>query len=123
MKTATVNEEIRNDVAILTVDHIPMCRADLAPLHNRVAWLARRGVTRIVLDLSSLKWFGATMLGELVSNQQELQSAGGDLRLACPSGRIGKILSVTQLSDRFRTFQTADRAVASFGKQAAIQAA
>ena len=123
MKTGTMNEEIRNNVAILTVDDIPMCRADLAPLRDRVTWLAKRGVTRVVLDLSRLKWFGAAMLGELVSNQQLLQSAGGDLRLACASDRIGKILSVTRLADRFRTFKTADHAVASFGEKTAIQAA
>ena len=118
-----VSENAREGVAVLTPHGPIVGKPDLEPFHSRVARLAKRGPISVVIDLSRQKWVGATMLGDLVRAQNMLQSAGGDLCLAAASGKTAGILNLTALGDRFATFRTVARAIASFNRNPEIRAA
>ena len=112
-----IEEEIRNDVAILTVTGALMSGPDVAPFHEHIKRLVKDGITRVVVDFSKVKWFGSAMLGVMIASLTTLRNAGGDMRLTGITEKIDSILMVTQLAGIFRTLDSVDRAVASFQSQ------
>jgi len=121
--TVAIDETFENGVAVLTPHGPIVSKLILVPFRERVLRLAKRGVTRIVIDLSDERWIGAALLGELVREQDTLRNAGGDLCLAGVSDKIRQILNITALSSRFPTFGTVARAIACIGSTPATRAA
>ena len=109
-----IDEEIRKDVAILKMGGALMSGPDVAPFHDHVKKLVSDSVKNVVIDFSKVKWFGSAMLGVLIASLTTLRNEGGDLRLTGITEKIDSILMVTQLAGIFRTFDTVDRAVASY---------
>ncbi|MCZ6632452.1 MAG: STAS domain-containing protein [bacterium] len=112
-----IREEIREDVAVLTVSGALMDGPEVAAFHSRIKQLILGGINKVVVDFSRVKWFGSSMLGVLTSSLITVRKEGGDMRLAGVTKRIESIMMVTQLSGLFRTLDTVDRAVASFMTQ------
>ena len=112
-----IKEDIRGKVAVLTVSGSLMSGPEVAPFHDHVKSLAKDGITWVVVDFSKVKWFGSSMLGVLTASLTTLLNEGGDLRLTGITKKIDSILMVTQLAGIFRTFDTVDRALASFKTQ------
>lgn len=109
-----ISEEIRGDVAVLTVTGALMSGPEVAPFQDHIKKLIRDGIRNVVVDFSNVKWFGSSMLGVLTASLTTLRHAGGDLRLTGVTKKIESILMVTRLANIFRTMETVDRAVASF---------
>ena len=109
-----IDEQIRKDVAVLSVSKVLTTEPDVAPFHDRVESLVRDDIRKVVVDFSQVRWFGSAMLGALIASLATLRNAGGDLRLAGLTERMDGILAVTHLAGIFRTLDTVDRAVASF---------
>ena len=112
-----IQKVVREDVAVLAVSGVPISRPDVASLHIHIGSLVEAGIIRVVVDCSGVKWFGAAMLGALVSGREALRNAGGDLRLAGVSGRARGIMATTNLDGIFPALDTVDRAVDSFRRQ------
>lgn len=112
-----IAEEIRDDVAVLTVTGELMSGPEVASFHDHVKKLANTGITKVVVDFSKVRWFGSAMLGVLIASLTTLRNAGGDMRLTGITEKIDSILMVTKLAGIFRTLDTVDRAVASFTTQ------
>ena len=109
-----LTKKIIGTVAILTVYGRIISTPDVTPLKTKIKNLTQCGIHHIVIDLSHIKWFGATMLGTLVDALATTQKAGGDIRLVGVNKRIHQILNVTQLANTFQTTTTVARAVGSF---------
>ena len=109
-----ITEEIRGNVAVLTVTGALMSGPEVAPFQDHIKRLVRDGIRNVVVDFSHVKWFGSSMLGVLTASLTTLRHEGGDLRLTGVTRKIQSILMVTQLANIFRTIETVDRAVASF---------
>ncbi len=112
-----IEGEIRDDVAVLTVNGALRSRQDTAPFHTYIKRLAGGGITQVVVDFSEVKWFGAAMLGVLIASMETLRQAGGDIRLTGVTAKIESILMVTLLGGIFRTVDTVDEAVESFRRK------
>ena len=110
-----IDEEIRDGVTILRVCGNVMSRPDVAHFHNRVKHLAEAGSTKVVVDLSKAKLFGAAMLGILAASQKTLRCAGGGLRVVGITKRLDRMITVSHLESRLQTLGTVDRALTSFG--------
>ena len=109
-----IDEEIRDGVTILRVCGNVMSRPDVAHFHNRVKHLAKAGGTKVVVDLSKAKLFGAAMLGTLAASLKTLRCAGGGLRVVGITKRLNRMITVTHLKSRLQAVDTVDRAVTSF---------
>ena len=108
-----IREEIPNSsTALLTLHGISICRQDIVFLHGQIGRLAEKGIARVVVDLSNVKWFGAAMLGVLIASLQTLREVGGDLRLTGNMKRTSHILNAAHLDDILKTSDTVDEAVA-----------
>ena len=112
-----INEEIRGDVAILSVTGALMSGPEVAEFHDHVKRLVKDGVVNLVVDFAKVKWFGSSMLGVMTASLTTSRNAGGDIRLTGITKKIESILMVTQLAGIFRTLDTVDRAVASYQTQ------
>ena len=112
-----IKEEIRDNVAVLTVTGALMSGPEVGPFQDHVKRLVKDGIKNVVVDFSKVKWFGSSMLGVLTASLTTLRNEGGDLRLTGITKKIESIMMVTRLSGIFRTIDTVDRAVASFSTQ------
>ena len=110
----TINEEIRGDVAVLTLRGNLLNGPDVAPFHDHVKGLLARDIKNVVVDFSKVKWCGSAMLGTLVASLSTIRDAGGDLRPAEIMKKVRSVFFTTQLSAVFKIFDTVDEAVASY---------
>ena len=112
-----IKEEIRGDVAVLTVSGSLMSGPEVGPFHDHIKKLVNDGLSQVVVDFSKVKWFGSAMLGVITAALTTTRSAGGDVRLTGITKKIESILIVTRLASIFRIIETVDRAVASYKTQ------
>ena len=75
--------------------------------------------SQIVLNLGSITYIDSGGLGTLVGLYTTAQSAGGSLKLASLTQRVGDLLQVTKLVTIFEVFDNEDKAIESFRKGAA----
>jgi anti-sigma B factor antagonist len=109
-----IKEHIHGDVAVLTPAGSMLGDPESAALRDRIKGLIGDGFLKIVLDLSRLEWVNSAGLGALIASLTSLTQAGGELRLACVTDKIKSLFLITQLVKVFKTYETVDRAVASF---------
>lgn len=113
----TIKEEIRGDVAVLTLTGTLMSGPEVSPFHDHIKRLVQDGIVNAVVDFSKIKWMGSSMLGVMTASLTTVRNAGGDIRLTGITKKIESILMVTHLASVFRTVDTVDRGVASFKTQ------
>jgi anti-anti-sigma factor len=99
----TFDTHVDNDTATLKVIGDTAARDRVAPLRNTVSDLVRAGARTVVVDLSTARWVGAAMLGELVGAQETVTQAGGRMRLAGLTRRTKRALAAAHLDAVFKT--------------------
>lgn len=112
-----ISQEIRSDVAVLTVDGSLSSAPEVAPLHNHIKRLQTAGINKVVVDFTGVKWFGSCMLGVMTASLSTLRREGGDLLITGVASRITEILYATQLEQVFRSQDSVDQAVACFASR------
>jgi len=76
-------------------------------------------VNRVVVELREVYRIDSMGMGLLVRFLSQVRKAGGDLRLASPSGFVRKLLSATRLDTVFLIYTSEYNAIASFFVRAA----
>lgn len=109
-----IKETIEGDVVILALKGNLMGDPETTEFRDRVKSLVRDGFLKIVLDVSKIKWINSSGLGALISALATVNNNGGDLRIASVTEKIKSLFMITQLIKVFKSFESIDRAVASF---------
>lgn len=109
-----IRERMKGDVAILTLSGKLMGGPDTVNIHEHIKGLIADGVKKVVIDLSRVRWINSSGLGILMAGLTSLKNAGGDLRLSNVTEKVKSLLIITQLITIFKTYETTERAVASF---------
>ena len=91
---------------------------ETAALRDQVRALMKDG-SQIVLNLSGLSYIDSGGLGTLVALYTTARNAGGAIKLARLTQRVGDLLQVTKLLTVFEVYDSEDEAVQSFRKGAA----
>ncbi len=73
--------------------------------------------TKVVLDLSGLRFMDSSGLGLLLSSLQKLNARGGDLKLCGLSKQVRMILEMVRLHRLLESHATREEAVRAFGQQ------
>jgi anti-sigma B factor antagonist len=73
---------------------------------------------QIVLNLKNVSYIDSGGLGTMVGLYTSAHAAGGDVKLAMLTDRVGQLLQVTKLVTVFESFETEEAAVKSFAKTA-----
>ena len=80
---------------------------DSAPrLREAALDLLRRGVHRLVIDLTGLRFLDSVGLGVLMLVLKRLEAVDGDLALVCEKGDVMRVFEVSGLTDVFRIAPT-----------------
>ncbi|MCK4892320.1 MAG: STAS domain-containing protein [Calditrichia bacterium] len=109
-----IKEKIEGDVAVLTISGNMMGGPETMALHEKVKSLGADEIKRVVIDLKGVKWMNSSGLGVLMACMSTLNNTGGKLKLASVTEKVKSLLVITQLMRIFDTFESAERAVASF---------
>ncbi|HQU74834.1 MAG TPA: STAS domain-containing protein [Calditrichia bacterium] len=109
-----IKESVEGKVVVLTVNGNMMGGPETTELHDKVKSLITDGLTKIVIDLKGVKWMNSSGLGTLMACYTSLSEAGGALKLASVTEKVQSLFMITQLIKMFETYETADRAIASF---------
>ena len=110
----TIKEEIRGNIAILHIKGNMMGGPETMQIHEKIKSLLVDKIDKVVIDLSKVKWMNSSGLGALMACMSTLKSAEGQLKISGATGKIKNLFMITKLMTIFETYETADRAVASF---------
>ena len=111
-----LKEELRGDVAVLTLKGNLMGGPETTEVHDKVKEFTLTGIKKIVIDLSKVKWMNSTGLGALMGSMTTLRNENGDLKLANVTDKVQSLFMITKLITIFETFDSVDEAVKSFSK-------
>ncbi len=113
-----LNTRTVNDVAVVDCNGRIVFGEESALLRDTLKQLIQEK-NQIVLNLSGISYIDSGGLGTLVALYTTAQNAGGSLKLANLTPRVGDLLQVTKLLTVFEVYDSEDKALASFGKGAA----
>ncbi len=109
-----IKEKIENDIAILTMKGDLLGEPDTTTVRDKIYSLVSDEVKKVVIDLGSVNYMNSSGLGSLISALTTMRNSGGELRLARVGAKVLNLFVITQLVKVFDTYETVDRALASF---------
>jgi anti-sigma B factor antagonist len=105
--------EVGNVSVLDLVGKITIGEGDIV-LREKVNELLDGGKTRILLNLSKVKYMDSAGIGELVACYKRATERKGTVKLLSPSGKVYDLLALTKLEEVFETFTDEPEAVGSF---------
>jgi anti-sigma B factor antagonist len=109
-----MKEKMEGSVAILTFKGDLLGEPDTTNIREKIHSLVNDDVKKVIIDLGGVNYMNSSGLGTLISAHTTMKNAGGELRLARVEGKVQNLFVMTQLVKVFETFETVDRALASF---------
>ncbi len=110
----TIKEKMHGSVAVISLKGNLMGEPDTENLRDKIYSLLQEGFTKIVVDMKGVRWISSSGLGTLIAALTSVRNKTGDLRLANITEKVESLFVITQLVKVFKTYETVDRAVASF---------
>ncbi|HEX9829068.1 MAG TPA: STAS domain-containing protein [Bacteroidota bacterium] len=110
----TIKEKMYGDVAVISLKGNLMGEPDTTDVRDKIYNLLQDGVTKVVLDLGKVKWINSSGLGTLIAAMTSVKNKGGELKLANITDKVESLFMITQLIKVFKTYESTDRAVASY---------
>jgi len=111
----TVAERSIGDITILDINGRITVQDGADEFRETVRRAVRRGRLNFVVNLRHVPYIDSTALGELVRAFKIATRLGGRLKLLSARARVNDLLTMTQLSRVFDSFETESEAVGSFG--------
>ena len=109
-----INEEKRDNVAVIHLEGKVMGGPDAAKFHEKVHEFIESGLKYIVVNLAKVEWMSSVGLGMLISALTTIKNSEGQLRLANITDNIESLLTITRLVTIFDTYDSLDEALESF---------
>jgi anti-anti-sigma factor len=111
---------VHNGTVIVTLgDDLDIVSAPA--VRERLLSLLRPDASRLVIDMSAVRYADASGLAVLVSTQRRAVLLGGTLRLAAMQPEVARVLTVTGFSRRLAAYPTVQAAIA--GRKLSIRTA
>ena len=110
----SVTKKMINDVAVLLPKGKLMGGPETTAIHETVKELVSEGITKVVLDMSKVKWLNSVGLGTIMASKTTLSSAEGELKLAALQDKARGLFAISKLDTVFKQYSTAERAAADF---------
>ena len=113
-----LNTRTENGVTIIDCNGRIVFGEESALLRDTVKKLIGEN-SRIVLNLADVSYIDSGGLGTLVALYTTAHNAGGSVKLANLTQRVGDLLQVTKLLTVFEVYDSEEKAIESFKKGAA----
>lgn len=111
-----LDEHITGGIAVVSVKGDLLYEEDHSLLSRKVESLASDEITKIVLDCANLNNINSEGLARLLTIAKTIRMIGGDIRIAGLDQHLENILAMTRLVRIFDTYETVDRALASYAR-------
>lgn len=109
-----IKESITGKIAVLEISGNMMGGPELQELHQKIKSLISDDIRKVVIDLGGVQWMNSAGIGALMASLSSMKTSDGELKLSAVGEKIKSLLVVTQLLKLFDTYETKERAVASF---------
>jgi len=109
-----IKEKIDNDVAILSLKGDLLGEPDTTNIRDKIHSLVSDEIKKVVIDLGGVNYMNSSGLGSLIAALTTMRNAGGELLLARVGKKVKNLFIITQLVKVFDTYETVERALASF---------
>ncbi|MEO5920197.1 MAG: STAS domain-containing protein [Pseudolysinimonas sp.] len=101
--------DLTGDIAVIQlVGRLNMASA--ARLREAVTSIVDSGRTRVSIDMSGVDFLDSSGLGAIISALKTTRQAGGDLRIAAPTGQAKLVLQLTNLDRVLTAYDDAETA-------------
>ena len=104
--------KVGRDRAVVAVLGGDLDIAAVPAVRERLLGLLRPGASRLVIDMSGVRYADASGLAVLVSTQRRAVLLGGTLHLAALQPEVARVLAATGVSRRLGTYPTVQAAIA-----------
>ena len=84
--------------------------ASAVHLREAVTSIVDSGRTRVAIDMSGVDFLDSSGLGAIISALKTTRQAGGDLRIAAPTGQAKLVLQLTNLDRILTAYDDAETA-------------
>ena len=101
-------------VTVITLEGNVLGGPDATELNNTLHKLLDAKKKKVVVDLHGVSSMNSSGLGMLIGGVTTMRNAKGDLKLACASEKILKLLEVTKLLSVFDHYDSVKKALESF---------
>ena len=81
---------------------------------ERLGELLGKGVTKILVDFTTLDYISSAGLRVLLATTKRLSGAGGSLRICCLNETVDEVFEISGFSTIFSVFGTRDEALERF---------
>ena len=109
-----IKERIEDHVAVLTFKGDLLGEPDTSKIRDKMRSLVGDDVKHVIIDLGGVNYMNSSGIGTLIAALTTMRNGGGDLRLANVGGKVQNLFVVTQLVKVFDTYESVDRALASY---------
>ncbi len=106
----------KEGVMVIQVEGNILGGADASQLNDEVHRLIQGGKKNFVFNFGQVDLINSSGLGILIGNLTNVKNNQGDLRLSNLSPKVKQVLTMTKLSNVFRSFDSEMEAVSSFRK-------
>lgn len=103
-----------SDVAVATVPGEDLDASNAADFKRAMAPVVEAN-TRVVIDLSGLRFVDSSGLGAFISFLRKLNAKGGDLKLCGLSKQVRAVFELVRMHRVFEILSTTEEAVRAFG--------
>ncbi len=109
-----LKEKIIDGVAVVYPTGKLMGGPETDNLHEKIKSLISDEITKVIIDLSKVKWMNSLGLGILMACFTSVAVAGGDLKLTGVTEKVKSLLMITQVIALFEHHDTVDQALRAF---------
>lgn len=109
-------ELTNNHIGIYQLQGNLIGETDGIPITESINEQLEAGVRQFVIDLQGLQHINSSGLGVLITLLTKARKVGGEVVLSNPSNYIQNLLLITKLNTIFQIHNTAESAVAAYGK-------
>lgn len=102
------------DVTVMAIKGNMMGGPETISVHDTVKELINQGKTKVVLDLSQVKWMNSSGLGTMMGCLTSLKNSQGDLKLSGVTEKVKSLFMITKLITLFETYDSYEDAAKAF---------
>jgi anti-sigma B factor antagonist len=110
----TIKEKMHGNIAVVTLRGNLVGEPETDNLREKVYGLLQEDFKKVIFDMKGVRWVSSSGLGTLIASLTSVKSKGGELRLANVTDKVESLFAITQLVKVFKTYESVDRAIASF---------
>lgn len=110
----SINSYTKNQVVVLEPAGKIMIDRGVRELDEKLKALLGEGQKKVIIDWGKTDWIGSAVISTLVDHYTKFKEIGGNIKLACLTQEVQKIIAVTKLISVFEVYDTLHAALDSF---------